>query len=247
MRTSIRWSRGRRSALPLGMRRSAVMATSGEGTPRVRGAHATRTFVEPIAVGWGTSSPCSRNDWMCRGIASAMSFSTSSRERPAATQPGRSGTYAPQASPSCSITTTYSVTILPSRPAELPPDRSKRTLRHFITRLACHRHQSGPVGMAELAVRADLPVETPAVSLQSTDDVSNLHAPRVRERCDDLVLQSPARRGRCPRSSRRGKIDATNALEMGADVACRAPGRSRASPPTGGTAKSAAGTAKGLE
>jgi len=70
--------------------------------------------------------------------------------------------------------------------------------------------------MAELAVRADLPVETPAVSLQSTDDVSNLHAPRVRERCDDLVEQSPSWRDRCPRSSRRGKIDATNALVMGA-------------------------------
>ena len=184
MRTSCPWSKGRRSVWHLGTPRSAVMATPDEATLRVDGAHATWTFVEPVAVGWGTGSPCSRKDWICRGIASAMSPSTSSREQPAATQPGRSGTYAPHASPSCSITTTYSVTTLPSRPAGLPPDRSKRTLRHFITRLAGHRHRSRPVGMAELAMRTDLPVEAPAVSLQRTDDVSYLHELRVRERCD---------------------------------------------------------------
>lgn len=156
--------------------------------------HATRTFVEPIAVGVGIGSPCSRNDWMCRGIAPVMSSSTSPRERPAATQPGRSGTYAPQASPSCSMTTTYSVTILPSRPASLPPDRTKRTLRHLITRLACHRHRSRALGMAVLAVRADLPIEAPAVTLQGTDDISNFHGPRVRERCDDLVERSTSQR-----------------------------------------------------
>ena len=167
--------------------------------------HATRTFVEPIAVGGGTCSPCSRNDWICRGIASAMSSSTSTRELPAATQPGRSGTYAPQASPSCSITTTYSVTTLPSRPAGLPPDRSKRTLRHLVTRLACHRHRSGPVGMAELTVRADLPVEAPAVSLQSTDDVSHLHEFKVRDRCDDLLEPSHSLRYRRSRISRPGR------------------------------------------
>ena len=177
--------------------------------------HATRTFVEPIAVGGGTCSPCSRNDWMCRGIASAMSSSTSTRERPAATQPGRSGTYAPQASPSCSITTTYSVTTLPSQPAGLPPDRSQRTLRHLVTRLACHRHRSRPVGMAELAMRAHLSVQAPAVTLQGADDGSYLHAPRVRERCDDLVEQSPSWRDRCPQSSRRGRSDATKTLAAG--------------------------------
>lgn len=41
--------------------------------------------------------------------------------------------------------------------------------------------------MAKLTVRADLPVEAPALTLQGTDDVSDLHGPRVRERCDDLV------------------------------------------------------------
>jgi hypothetical protein len=179
MGTSSRWSRGRRSAWPLGTPRSVARVTSSDGSRRPRHGHATRTFVEPIAVGWGTGSPCSRKDWMCRGIASAMSSSTSSRERPAATQPGRSGTYAPQASPSWSITTTYSVTILPSRPACLPPDRPKRTLRHFITRLARRRHRSRPVGMAELTMRTNLPVEAPAVSFQRADDVSHLHELRA--------------------------------------------------------------------
>lgn len=183
----------------------------------ILGTQATRTLVEPIAVGGGTDSPCSRNDWMCRGIASAMSSSTSSREWPAATQPGRSGTYAPQVSPSCSMTTTYSVTILPSRPAGLPPDRAQRTLRHLGTRIACDGNGPGPVRMTELAVRADLPVETPAVTLQVADDVSYLHAPRVRERCDDLVEQSPSWRDRCPQSSRRGRSNAMKALA--ADVA----------------------------
>ena len=178
----------------------------------VRGAHATRTFVEPIAVGWGTGSPCSRNDWMYRGIASAMSCSTSSREWPAATQPGRSGTYAPQASPSCSITTTYSVTTLPSRPAGLPPDRSQRTLRHLVTWIACDRHRSRPVGMAELPVRAHLPVEAPALALQCTDDVSHLHELRARERCDDLLEPSPSRRDRHPEVSRRGSVRQGKAL-----------------------------------
>jgi len=175
--------------------------------------HATRTFVEPIAVGGGIGSPCSRNDWMCRGIASVMSSSTSSRERPAATQPGRSGTYAPQASPSCSMTTTYSVTILPSRPASLPPDRTKRTLRHLITRLACHRHRSRAVGMAELAVRANLPIEAPAVTLQGTDDISDFHGPRVRERCDDLVERSTSQRD--VQGSRRGTVRRGNSLVIG--------------------------------
>ncbi len=41
--------------------------------------------------------------------------------------------------------------------------------------------------MAELAMRVNLPVEAPAVLLQSTDDVSNLHGLRVREGCDDRV------------------------------------------------------------
>jgi hypothetical protein len=177
--------------------------------------HATWTFIEPIAVGGGIGSPCSRNDWMCRGIASAMRVSTSSRERPAATQPGRSGTYAPQASPSCSITTTYSVTILPSRLAGLPPDRPQRTLRHLITRLACHRHRSRPVGMAELAMRAGLPVEAPAVTLQSADHVSYLHEFKVRDRCDDLLEPSPSRGDRRSRTSRRGRLHRAKLLVVG--------------------------------
>ena len=72
--------------------------------------------------------------------------------------------------------------------------------------------------MTELAVRADLPVESPAVTLQGADDVSYLHAPRVRERCDDLIgEQSPSWRDRCPQSqsSRRGKSDATKTLVAG--------------------------------
>ena len=41
---------------------------------------------------------------------------------------------------------------------------TKRTLRHFITRIACNGDGPGPVRMTELAVRADLPVEAPAVT-----------------------------------------------------------------------------------
>jgi len=69
--------------------------------------------------------------------------------------------------------------------------------------------------MTELAVRADLPVESPAVTLQGADDVSYLHAPRVRERCDDLVEQLPSWRGRCPQSWRRGTSDGTKTLVAG--------------------------------
>jgi hypothetical protein len=177
--------------------------------------HATWTLVEPITVGGGIGSPCSRNDWMCRGIASAMRVSTSSREPPAATQPGRSGTYAPHASPSCSITTTYSVTILPSRLAGLPPDRSQRTLRHLVTWLARYRHRSRSVGMAELAMRAGLPVEAPAVTLQSADDVSYFHELKVRDRCDDLLEPSPSRGDRGSRISRRGRLRRAKSLVVG--------------------------------
>jgi len=46
--------------------------------------------------------------------------------------------------------------------------------------------------MAELAMRADLPVKAPAVTLQSADDVSYLHECKVRDRCDDLFERLPS-------------------------------------------------------
>jgi hypothetical protein len=59
--------------------------------------------------------------------------------------------------------------------------------------------------MAELAMGADLPVETPAVALQNADDISYLHELRVRERCDDLREPSPLLRDRRSRISRPGR------------------------------------------
>ena len=50
-----------------------------------------------------------------------------------------------------------------------------------------------PVRMAELAMRANLPVEAPAASLQGTDDVSNLRGLRVRAGCDGGVGQRRTR------------------------------------------------------
>jgi hypothetical protein len=67
-------------------------------------------------------------------------------------------------------------------------------LRHLVTRVTCHRHGSRPVGMAELAMRADLSFEAPAVSLQGTDDVSHRHELKLGGPCDDLPepSRSPA-------------------------------------------------------
>ena len=67
--------------------------------------------------------------------------------------------------------------------------------------------------MAELAVRADLPIEAPAVTLQGTDDISNFHRPRVRERCDDLVERSTSQR--YVQGSRRGTVRRGNSLVIG--------------------------------
>jgi hypothetical protein len=48
--------------------------------------------------------------------------------------------------------------------------------------------------MTELAVRADLSVETPAVSLQSTDDVSNLQSREYESNVTAMMI-TPLRNG----------------------------------------------------
>jgi hypothetical protein len=151
---------------------------------------ATHTVVEPAVVGAGTGSPWSRSELTCRGMASAISFSTSSRVLPTATQPGRSGTYAPQASPSCSITTTYSVTLVPSRPACLPPDRRRGTPRHLVTEPPGDGHGTGPVRVTELAMRARLPLETPSLPLQDPDHFPGFHALTLTTACDRVAALS---------------------------------------------------------
>ncbi len=69
--------------------------------------------------------------------------------------------------------------------------------------------------MAELAMRAGLPVEAPAVTLQSADDVSYLHELKVRDRCDDLLEPSPSRGDRGSRISRRGRLRRAKSLVVG--------------------------------
>jgi hypothetical protein len=103
-------------------------------------------------------------------------------------------------------------------------DRPQRTLRHLTVRLACHRHRSRPVGMGVLAMRAGLPVEAPAITLQSADDVSYLHEFKVRDRCDDLLEPTSSRGDRRPRISRRGRLRRAKSLVVG----LAPPGRSRA-------------------
>ena len=114
------WSKGRRSAW-------------NPRAPHVRGAQATSTFVEPIAAGGGTGSPCSRNDWTCRGIASAMSCSPRhGNGQPPRSREGQGHTRPKRRLPARSRRRTQSPLCLPDLPACRQIDPSVPTaLRHL--------------------------------------------------------------------------------------------------------------------
>ena len=69
--------------------------------------------------------------------------------------------------------------------------------------------------MAELAMRAGLTVEAPAVTLQSADDLSYVHEFKVGDRCDDLLEPSRSRGDRRSRISRRGRVRRARSLVVG--------------------------------
>lgn len=81
-------------------------------TCRTYAAFTSTTSLNDEAGGMGM--PSSLNPSMWNSIASRMSFSTSSRVSPAATHPGRSGTYPPNDSGPFSTTTMYFIVCLTS-------------------------------------------------------------------------------------------------------------------------------------
>jgi hypothetical protein len=84
------------------------------------------------------------------------------------------------------MTTTYSVTLFPSRPAGLAPDRCQRTLGHLVADLASHGDCPRPVRMTVLPVRARLSVEAPAIPQEDLNHLSHLHDLSLRMPCDGL-------------------------------------------------------------
>lgn len=64
-------------------------------------------------------------------------------------------------------------------------------------------------------MRAHLSVQAPAGTLQGTDDVSDLHEFKVRDRCDDLLEPSHSLRYRRSRISRRGRESPAKSLVVG--------------------------------
>jgi di/tricarboxylate transporter len=80
---------------------------------RPAGQAASTSTKVPSDDGFGTGSPSRLNSSMWRRIASRIKSTTSSRLSATATQPGRSGTCAPQLASPRSMTTMYFVILLP--------------------------------------------------------------------------------------------------------------------------------------
>src|ERR1044072_9094226 len=115
---------------------------------------------------------------MWNSIASRMSCIASSRLSPTATQPGRSGTYAPTEVSPCSMMTTYSIRFhIVFFQRCLLPDASECSDRHIDTELTRDRYRSGLGWMTELPVTAACPDELPTVCLEGADDLPHFHAP----------------------------------------------------------------------
>jgi Family of unknown function (DUF5343) len=76
------------------------------GFTRIHAAGVTSISLATL-VGSGIGSPNSRSVWRCPEIASRTFSSVSSKVLPVLTQPGRSGTYAPQFAFACSKMTAY--------------------------------------------------------------------------------------------------------------------------------------------
>jgi hypothetical protein len=130
--------------------------------------------------GSGTCSPLSRRLSRCNSIASRISCIASSFVSPTATQPGRSGTYAPNEVAPCSRITRYSICLLALRESGLLPDASKCPDRYVHAKFTRHRNRTRLGRMPELPMAASRANKVPSVVLQLCDDLSHFHSRKYR-------------------------------------------------------------------
>src|SRR5258708_7433026 len=117
-------------------------------------------------------------------MASRTSRSASSRVSPTATQPGRSGTCAPQLLSPRSTTTMYRTIAIAASPLLEPglfEYRTQGSWRNVQTRLTGHGDRSWLTRMCVLPVTATRPNQSPAIVEQEPDELAHLHSGSVTE------------------------------------------------------------------
>src|SRR6266404_7009759 len=107
-------------------------------------------------------------------MARAIRRSAASTVLPVATQPGRSGTDAPQSLPgSLSMRTRYWNFLM--RVLAADQHRGQRSLRHLVPRMTADGHPTGFRGVLEMPVTPPTDHQPPPVRLDQTDHVPHLH------------------------------------------------------------------------
>src|SRR4029079_2535803 len=109
-------------------------------------------------------------------MAFRMRASASSRVSPAATQPGKSGTYAPNDVGPSSTTTRYRIPVLLLLQPGLLQHAVESPCWDVRPRLACDRNRYGLRGGLKLPMTALGADENPTVSLDECDQVPDLHS-----------------------------------------------------------------------
>jgi len=109
-------------------------------------------------------------------MASRIKAIASSRVSATDTQPGRSGTYAPNDLGPCSRMTTYSIlVILTLLQAGLLPNARQRPGRHIDAKFTSYGDGARLRGVSELTVTATRSHQEPAVGLEYGDNLPHLH------------------------------------------------------------------------
>src|ERR1051326_169766 len=109
-------------------------------------------------------------------MALLINFKTSSLVSAAATQPGKSGTYAPKLVSPLSTTTAYlNSLILLLLQTCLLQNTIQGSRRHVNIRLARYGHRATSVGILKLAVTSFGPCQTPSSFFEKLDDLPDFH------------------------------------------------------------------------
>src|SRR5438067_13336245 len=120
---------------------------------------------------------------MCSLIACRIRRSTSSTDPPAATHPGRSGTYAENERSVPSITMRYSAT-LASPEARLAENAQERSPLEIAAQLTRNGDRARLGCVPELPVAPGPALEPPSIRLEEPDHLADLHRGTVERGTD---------------------------------------------------------------